>query len=171
MNKILQKSTVLSRSFLYEMRPNSRTQWNSWEPTIGVRIYRPTPIKVRGLLILTPSPSANLCRWWERRISTRRHFLRWCEDPLVLHIIFNQFHNAFWFTYLRKMTIVCSYPEMRHSICILNAIEEIYTHWIKSYEERYIQWIPSFTWDSQIPTLSLLYFSTIKRNTVVHWEE
>ena len=78
------------------MGPNSRTQWNSWESSIGVHTYRLTLIEVEGPLILTPSPSIHLCRWWERGISIRRHSLQWCEDPLILCIIFNQFHNAFW---------------------------------------------------------------------------
>ena len=52
---------------------------------------------------------------------------------------------------------------MRPVIFILNVIEEIYTHWVKPYEERFILSISCFSWVSRISIHSFLYFSTIKR--------
>ena len=77
----------------------SKTLGNVWEPlriACRLRLYGLTLIEVCNPLVLTPSPSVHLCRWSERRISIRRHFLQWRDDPLILRIIFSQFSNVFW---------------------------------------------------------------------------
>ena len=143
----------------------SGTLGNPWKFSTGVPIYRFTLIEVWGPFILTPSSSAHLCRWWRRRMSIRRHFLQWREVPLILRIIFNQFHNASWSLHL----------SLRDYNSVLLSGNET----CDFYPERYREDLHTFSrtlrrktpsvnfifrcWNLQFAILSLRYFPTIKK--------
>ena len=71
-----------------------------------------------------------------------------------------------------KITLVCACPKMRQMIFILNFIQKIYMHWIRSLRRQIHLTNCIFRCrDSRIPIYSFRYFSTIKRSTVVHCQE
>ena len=75
------------------------------------------------------------------------------------------------FTDLQRITMTCFCSRMGHSVFILNVVEEICMHWVQHCEKRSILPTSCFTWDSQFPTHSFRYFSTMNRNIIVHWQE
>ena len=149
------------------MGTNSRSQWNSWESVEihhWVSYLSPHPHWGEVHLCLRPLPLFIGIVDDRDKFRSEDTFFNGVKTHwfFVLSSINSTTHSDL-FTYLQKITIVCSYQKMRYVILILDDIEKIYTHWIWSCEERFILSTSCFSWNSRIPIHSFPYFPTLKR--------